>query len=203
MKEDMVVEGYLFGTAADAALAKDEAEKIKYLDNNMNYSNTTKVLQLYDRALDTKMFKTPVGWDYLCRLREILLDRGYIEAELRPIPLYSVFARSESTSPVSERIKTGKKKADPYKRSFVIVLLIAIILAITVISMFIIVLRSDTPNMINYRSAIINEYAAWEQELKDREDKVREKEREQGIVSPVSHDERVSNQNEENLIDGE
>ena len=41
------------------------------------------------------------------------------------------------------------------------------------------------PNMnaLNYRKAVTNEFASWEQELTDRENAIREKEKELGIVN--------------------
>jgi len=191
MNNELCVGGYLFGTSADADLALSELEKIEYLDANMNYVNISKVMQLYDKALDSKMFRTPIGWDYLNRLKGILLNGGYIEAELRPIPLYTVFARADEKTSVAQRIKPKAKRIDPYKKKFVIASMICVILVITVFAMFVITLKSDTPNMINYRNAIINEYASWEQDIKEREDAVREKERELKIVSPPTHEEQI------------
>ena len=52
---------------------------------------------------------------------------------------------------------------------------------IALIIMFWVTLQRETPNMINYRIAIENNYAAWEQELTERENLVREQERELGI----------------------
>ena len=37
---------------------------------------------------------------------------------------------------------------------------------------------SEQPNVINYERAITSKYASWEQELTDREQVIREKERE-------------------------
>ncbi|MCR5595580.1 MAG: hypothetical protein K6G12_07015 [Lachnospiraceae bacterium] len=190
MNDEMIVGGFVFGTAADAKLAREELERIEYLDSNMNYANTSKVMQLYDKALDTKMFHTPVGWRYMGKLKNILLESGYIEEEIRPIPLYNVFARSEENHSVAERIRPAKRKPDPYKGRFYFSMMITGVLVAVVIAMFVIALKSETPNMINYRNAIINEYADWEQELKDREDTVRMKERELNIVSPLTHEEQ-------------
>ena len=190
MNDDMIVGGFIFGTAADADLAREELARIEYLDANMNYANTSKVMQLYDKALDTKMFRTPVGWKYMDKLREMLMDSGYIDAELRPIPLYNVFARVEEDHTVLERIRPAKKKPDPYKRKYAMAVMLVGVLLVTVAVMFVIALKSETPNMINYRNAIINEYAEWEQDIKDREDVVRSKERELGIPSPLSHEDQ-------------
>lgn len=188
MNNELIAGGFIFGTMADASLAKEELERIKYLDDNMNYSNIAKVMQLYNRALDTKMFQTPVGWEYLNRLKGILKDNGYSDEEIRPIPLYNVFAREEESSSILDRIKQPvKKKKDVYRRKYAISIVLIAVLLIMVIVMFVIALTAETPNMINYKNAVINDYAEWEQEIKEREDKVRAKERELGIVSPSVH----------------
>ena len=201
MNDEMIVGGFIFGTAADADLAREELSRIEYLDANMNYANVSKVSQLYDKALDTKMFSTPVGWKYLGKLRGILLDSGYLEDELRPIPLYNVFARTEEDHSVLERIRPQKKKADPYKRKYAFSIFFIVILIFMVIAMFVIAMKSETPNMINYRNAIINEYADWEQEITDRENVVRQKEHELNIISPLTHDEQKALKEEEQKED--
>ena len=58
---------------------------------------------------------------------------------------------------------------------------INILLVVLVLAMFVITLKSDNPNILNYRQAITNEYASWEQELTERENKVREKEQMLGM----------------------
>ena len=191
MNDEMIVGGFIFGTSADADLAREELARIEYLDANMNYSNTSKVMQLYDKALDTKMFRTPVGWRYMGRLRSILMDSGYIEDELRPIPLYNVFARVEEDHSVLERIRPVKKKKDPYKRKYALAVMLIGVLVVMVITMFVIAMKAETPNMLNYRNAIINEYADWEQDIRTREDAVRLKERQLEIPSPLTHDEQM------------
>ena len=49
-----------------------------------------------------------------------------------------------------------------------------------ILAMFVISFKSDYPNIINYRRAIVNEYSEWEQELTEREQAVREAERKLG-----------------------
>jgi hypothetical protein len=58
-----------------------------------------------------------------------------------------------------------------------------VILVILVIALFAIAITGENANAINYRRAIQNEYSEWEQELTERENTVREKERELGISS--------------------
>ena len=59
---------------------------------------------------------------------------------------------------------------------------IAAMLAVLVIVLFAIGLTGKNPTIINYRSKIVNQYASWEQELKEREAGVREKEAQLGIT---------------------
>ena len=188
MNENYKVGGYIFSTASDAKLAGEELETIEYLNSNMNYSNTTKVMQLYDRAIDNRMFQTPIGFEYLQKLKGILLDNGYIEDEIRPIPMYAVYSKVAEGQTLSEKIRpSSKKKEDPYKNRFYIAMAFVVALAICVIAMFRIAMTSDSPNILNYENSIINEYSSWEQDIKEREDAVRAKERELGIVSPLPH----------------
>lgn len=53
-----------------------------------------------------------------------------------------------------------------------------ILLVIMVAAMFMIAVNSDNPNILNYETTIINKYASWDQELTERENKIREKEAE-------------------------
>ena len=50
--------------------------------------------------------------------------------------------------------------------------------------MFVITMKSDNPNILNYKKQILNEYASWEQELTERENRVREKEQELSMEAP-------------------
>jgi hypothetical protein len=43
--------------------------------------------------------------------------------------------------------------------------------------MFVVSWKSDVPNIVNYRTAVLNEYSEWEQELTEREKAVREAEK--------------------------
>ena len=44
--------------------------------------------------------------------------------------------------------------------------------------MFAITLNADQPNVLNYEKVLTDRYASWEQDLTEREQVIREKERE-------------------------
>ena len=54
--------------------------------------------------------------------------------------------------------------------------------------MFAITLKSDNPNILNYKNAIVNQYASWEQELSEREKQLRQKENELGLEWKADED---------------
>ena len=56
------------------------------------------------------------------------------------------------------------------------------ILVVCVVAMFAMTLTSDSPTIINYENKLIDKYAAWEQELDEREAAL--KEREQTVEEP-------------------
>ena len=56
-----------------------------------------------------------------------------------------------------------------------------IALTVAVIIMFWIAKNTEQPNILNYEEAITNRYAAWDQQLTEREAAVRQAERELGL----------------------
>ena len=57
-------------------------------------------------------------------------------------------------------------------------MILNILLILLVIAMFVITLTGNNPTILNYEQKLQNKYAGWEQELTERENAVREKERE-------------------------
>lgn len=178
MQDERMVEGYLFLNDEDAELARQEKKKIDYLEKHLDYTNTENVLRVYKKAILERIFKTPVGQTYLRRLQIYLLRCGEIDAEdVPPIALYDSYGMKmrKSYAPAAKRVKPSEKKHVQWQMVSVI---LNIVLALGVAAMFVITLKSDNPNILNYESQLVNKYAAWEQEISERERIVREKERE-------------------------
>ena len=107
---------------------------------------------------------------------------GIPKENIPPIPLYQVYNNRYKTEEPPVR-KPVKKKVDPQVKKLRYSILGNVILVCLVIILFAIALTGENANAINYRNAIVNEYSEWEQELTERENTVREKERELGISS--------------------
>ena len=177
------VEGYLFGTAEDAEAAREEAQKVEYLEKNMDYRNRENIQTVYCKSIEKRLFRTPVGWEYLRKLQrnlemenlEMEQDRPKQE-QLPPIPLYTVFIHRAGEEKKQAVAPTVKKK-DGVKRLLRLSLFLNILLVVAVSAMFYIAMTGEHPNLLNYERTLVDKYAAWEQELKEKESELRERER--------------------------
>lgn len=179
MRSELQVDEFVFTTIEDANLAATEKKKVEYLNSHMDMSNPQKVLQLYEKANRDRIFKTPVGMKYLEGLRTQLMEAGVPEESIPLIQLYANYEpRPRDRSDATVRTRMIQEKKDAIKRRLNLSLLLNVLLILAVIAMFVITLKSDNPNILNYERTIQNRYAAWEQELTERENRVRERERE-------------------------
>lgn len=184
-KREWIVEGYLFGSPTDAEQARTERKKASYFETKLEGKPARSVLAVYDKMLEEKVFVTPVGLEYLKQIQEKLRLLGVGEEEIRPVPLFSAFVHKEEKKINRPRAEKPKEKI-PYQKRFFSSVIVNVMLAVLVVAMFLIATGSDHPNIINYRNEIVNEYAAWEQELTGREKAVRMKEAELGMEMDAS-----------------
>lgn len=187
---DFFAEGYHFGSLEDAEQARIEKKKAEYFEERLNGKNTKNILAVYDKILDERIFETPVGWEYVKQLQQELRQLGVPEERIRPIPLYVTFAHKEQSTMealVRERVKPSRK-ISPDRKKLRTSVIVNIFLGVLVVAMFVITLKSDNPNILNYKKAIVNQYAAWEQELTEREKLVRQKETELGLEWKADED---------------
>ncbi len=182
-KEERTAEGFVFYTKKDAELATQEQKKIDYLQARMNYANPESILRIYEKALEEKLFKTPVGLGFLKDTQKFLLRSGTVtEEQIPPIPLQVFFDDEvrESANPARRRVQPSEKEEKKFPALSVSIIL-NIVLVLAVIAMFWIALSAGQANILNYENVLVNKYAQWEQELTQREQTVREKELELSI----------------------
>ena len=179
-KTEWVVEGFQFGTEQDAKLAKNEKSKVQRLEGRIDYNNPEMILAVYNKAVDNRVFKTPIGYEFLKKLQCILKEISLSDEEVADIPVQGVYSLRESTSPAVERVKASKKKPKPTRKTIGLrtSVFINVVLLLLVALMFWISMTGSNPTVLNYKRAVQNEYAQWEKELSERENAVREKERE-------------------------
>ena len=183
-REELVFDGFVFANHEDVEIAKNEAKKIAYIENHTDTSNLSVMKNVYEKLIETRTFCTPIGFLYLKELREALIKADYSEEEISPVPLYTTFRRiSFKERPKTPKRLTEEEKSElSLKQKYRNSVIIAAIFALLAVVMLVITLNGTTPNAINYKNAITNQYASWEQELTEREAAVKEKERELNIV---------------------
>ncbi len=184
---NLIVGGFQFASETDAGKAQMDLSKIKLLETRVKASRPVDIKAVYEKSIENKIFKTPVGWDYLLNLRKRLLQSDFTEDDIGPIPLDVSFTRHSALEglTVPQRIKPKDKEKRDFRKIFPIVL--NIVLVIVVIIMFVIAVTSENDNIINYKSNVTNRYAAWEQDLKEREKAVRAAEKRLGIQDTSSY----------------
>lgn len=179
-KTDWVVEGFQFGTEQDAKLAKDESVRVKRLEEKIDYNNPEMIHAVYKKAVDNRVFKTPVGYEFLKKLQVILKEISDSKEEIADIPVQGVYSLRETTNPAVERIKASQAKPKPTKKEIGLrtLIFVNVVLVLLVALMFYISMTGSNATVLNYKRAVQNEYSQWEKELSERESAIREKERE-------------------------
>lgn len=180
-KKEYIVDGFLFLSEEDAAAAREELKKARYLERHLDDQGADMILQLYQKALKDRTFQTPVGLAFVNELRGRLIEAGIEEFDIEPIPVYYDVVQNKMRSGF-EPVKEGDKPEPKVeKRKFTVSVFLNIFLALLVAGMFFVAMTGSNPNILNYQNAVLNKYASWEQELMEREKAVREKEQELGI----------------------
>ncbi len=182
-RDELTFDGFVFATREDLEIAKTEARKIEYLETHTDTGNMTNMRSVYEKLIETNAFTTPVGFLYLRQLRDVLITSGVAGEELTPVPLYATFKRislKDDDKPV-RRLTMAEKKEMSLRMKYRNAVLIAVIFAALAVAMFVINYYGSTPNILNYKKAITDQYSAWEQDLTERENALRQKERELNI----------------------
>lgn len=182
MKTDekaQTIGGYIFYAEADAKLARAEEQKIKYLEERVDYSMPDSIKYIYEKAIQDHIFRTPVGLRYLKHLQDFLMGHPEIDPQsIVAIPLDITFSggRREQARSAGEKASGRSNEADKQKSAFIISVISNVLLALAICAMFAISFKSDQPNIFNYERALRDKYASWEQELTEREQVIRNKE---------------------------
>lgn len=179
-EEKRIAGGFLFLTEKEANLAEVERKKIAYLESKIDYSKPEDILYIYDKTIKENVFSTPVGMIYLKQLQEFLLNQEGIDpASVAAIPLNNTYQEYGKAQSAKERMQSKhEQEMGAKKAQLTVSIVLNLLLVIAMIAMFVISLNSDSPNIVNYKRVITDQYATWEQELTERENVIREKERE-------------------------
>lgn len=171
---EFVVDGFYFVDGDLLKEAKKEADGVRYIKARIDLQQPDKVLQIYRRVIEQKTFQTQVGYAYLRELQDYLYTMPQVPNEsVPPIPVQSN-VKVMNASGTTEQLRSANQKSRRCLRWSVIINLIA---AAVIAAMFAIAMSSSSPTVLNYEEELTDKYSSWEQELKEREAVILEKER--------------------------
>lgn len=179
-QDNWTVDGFTFENQEDARLAKAELGRIGQLEDKIDHRNPHLVRAVYEKAIENKIFKTPVGLVYLKKLQEEVKKNPLTEKNVSDIPVVNIYTKEKVEKEVKQKVeKSVQKKELITKRAS---LFANVVLVILVALMFYIATTSNNPNIINYEYNLQNKYATWNEELTNREAVIRQKELELKIL---------------------
>ena len=175
--EKNTVDGYLFEDEEVLKAARNELEGVEYLRKRTNYSNPRNVLNIYNTVIEKKLFKTPVGYEFLRELQEYLYNSDVIDNDqIAAVPVYVQKSKGKKLRFSFSKVKRTVDKTSPYRSRFINMVILNIIFLIFLVLFVIISNNSKNLNIINYKTRIDAEYtekennlAKWAQELSERE----------------------------------
>ena len=187
-KNDRTIDGFYFETDELYEEAHKEKLAVAYLSKQVDLSDNKQALRLYQQAASQKLFSTVIGLSFLRDIefrlkKDESIPKDQIMAVTVPMkerppekPSVSISSlqSGEGTSKKERQKKDAypfneKTEAGKYRRRFHGALAFVFILLATIGVMFFITLSSDLPTIVNYRTRLNNEYASWDEELKERE----------------------------------
>lgn len=175
MDDRYVLDGFTFQNEEELNLAKEEKKKIAYIESKVNYRDINAILTLYNKLINDSVFKTPIGLMYMKRMYDYLdTKRELFDGELNPLPAeLTRIGRKRLGQAELDSVADGEKKESIVP---LVSIILNILLVIAIIAMFIITLSADRPNILNYERVLTDQYSSWEQDLREREKVVKEKE---------------------------
>ncbi|MDE7211503.1 MAG: hypothetical protein K2O03_08695 [Lachnospiraceae bacterium] len=182
-KEPFVVDGYSFETKAEWEETKKEEESIRYIRAKTNLSDTETAYKMYCGLVQKKTFITPVGISFLMQLRAGLLRAGKTEEEIPGVPVILPRKKGKRAESFSQEVESkNRMMADYYRDKLRNSRIVVAFLAVVIGVMFLITMFGPNSPFVDAEIKLQDKYAAWEQDIREREDAVRARERELGIT---------------------
>lgn len=180
-----VIMGFEFENEDDYFMAKKEMQYINKINGNIKTTNPEHLLEIYNKIIDDKIFKTPVGIEYLRNIQLSLVKNKQIDkSKIKNIPVIVYDSDADIkenfnravVKNLNSKISNAKKKADKCKDLYIKMIIVNVALVLTITVMFVISHNSKKFDEDYYRESIENEYISWENSIKERESVIKEKE---------------------------
>ena len=181
-EEKWKVAGYVFADKQDYEKAKKEADSISYIKERTNLKDKQQLLKIYNKAVDSKMFHTVLGYEFMHQLQVMIAKSGVVEEDyIKSIPIY----KQESGQELPEDAQEAAKLANQYRRLYEVAKeekkRLKIVVGFLILAVCLMMVLAYTNYRTYDESAVLDKYAGWEAELEQREAAINAKEKELGI----------------------
>lgn len=182
-KEPFVVGAYSFGTKAEWEEAKREEESIRYIRAKTNLSDAETAYKMYCGLVEKRTFITPVGTAFLVELRSMLLRSGKSEEDIPGVFVILPRRKGKRAESFSQEMEAkNRMMVDYYKDKLRNSRIVTLFLVLVIAGMFLITLFGPNSLFVDAEVKLQDKYAAWEQDIREREEAVQRREKELGIT---------------------
>lgn len=177
----MIVGGFQFENRRDAQTALREQKNIELLKSKIDFNQTQDMISLYQRLVEKKVFKTPIGYQFLGEFRDYLSEEQHVDTQNLPyIYVEPGKGMSRTQQEQMEFLQSENRTLEAGRKKHLIIIAVLVFM---IVAMFIITILNPNVGYINTENKILNRYAGWEEELKEREANIRQREEELGITN--------------------
>lgn len=177
MAKKNLVERYGFDVSKEAEETKRELEAVLYLADKIRKSSPEAVCKIYHKIVEQKMFHTPVGFEFVQSLGDFLAQNDFLEADIAKESAQGEEAQQEGgNQEADKKLRVAEQELSRTKKRLNTSVILNILLAAAIAVMFYIASTSSNINILNYETALVDKYASWAEELKDKERDLKERE---------------------------
>lgn len=156
-----IIDGYRFKDSSSYEMAKRELEEISRLKKEYDLLDEKQLREVYDKSIQDKRFKTPIGIGFLREAQKKLVKSEEQRRTMKAIPIHDKIIKEDESSLLRDRIK---------KLSIVICFLVFLVIVPFSVVIY------DKIRKSTKEEEMINSYATWKEELTNKERELREKE---------------------------
>lgn len=176
--EQYIVNGYSFVSKSEYERAKKEQVNIEKIKATIDINDVPSVLEMYEKLTSKKYFTTQVGLSFLAEMREYLCANGIEDVSYVKVSPAVSMKILEDYKKMKRQLETSEEKVNKLQFRNRQLFVFVVTLIICVVGMIFMIVTSDNLGYINAEEKVLNKYSAWEEDLKQREQAIIQREEE-------------------------
>ena len=175
-QKDLIVCGFKFSSFKEAQVAIKEKKTIETIRERLDMNNPESVYQIHEKLIQRELFKTIVGYSFLLELRHLLVTEYMYNEDDLSVAVIPKQLEYDEVNELNKGVLEQKVQDLLIVKKRMAITIFA--LAFMVVAMFVIAAINPNVGYINAENKVLNKYSAWQEDLEQREQIVKEKEAE-------------------------